>query len=104
MGAGGLRNYVQIKEYAAAKNNYGEEVKTWSVFASTWAEIKPIKAEEYFSAMSERHKVTHRVIVRYISGVKPNMIIEFGGRTFEIIGIRDYYERTKYLELMCKEQ
>jgi len=103
MGAGKLRHLVQIRKYEAVKNDYGEESKTWVLFSNAWAEVKPLKAEEYFSAFGTEHTATHRIIIRYIAGLTSDMDIFFEGRQFEIVGVRDYFERHKYIEIIAKE-
>ena len=103
MAAGALRNLVQIREYSPLRTSTGAEAKTWKLYTSAWAEVKPVKAEEYFSEMSLQHKVTHRIIMRYAAGIRPDMQIVFSGRIFHIVGIRDFFERHKYLEIMAEE-
>lgn len=103
MNPGKLRHLVSIQHHAKSRNEYGEVVESWSEFAKAWAEVKPIKSNEYFAAFKERAEVTHRVVMRYIDGIKPSMRIEAKGRVFEIVGIRNFFERDEYLEVMCKE-
>ena len=104
MPAGKLRYYIEIQQFSSVKNDFGEVTKSWTTFANCWAEVKPIKASEYFTANSENFKVSHRVVIRYIEGIKPGMRIIHEGRTFEVVGVRDYFERHQYLELMCEEK
>ncbi len=103
MNPGRLRHLVEIQTLTKTQNEFGEVVEDWSLFAKSWAEIKPLKASEYFAAFKEHHEVTHRVVIRYIEGIKPFMRIIHKGRIFEITAIRNYLERNEYLELICKE-
>jgi len=103
MNPGKLRHLVSIQHQAKSRNEYGEVVQSWSEFVRAWAEIKPIKSNEYFASFKERVEVTHRVVMRYIDGIKPSMRIETKGRTFEIVGIRNFFERDECLEIMAKE-
>lgn len=103
MASGKLRNLIQIRQYTSTRNSYGEDVKIWELFSNAWAEIKPIKAAEFFAAQGASYETTHRIVIRYIEGVKPDMQIVYRGRIFDIVAIRDYSERHRYLEIMAKE-
>ena len=103
MNPGRLRHLVSIRYRTKSQNEFGEVVENWMQLTKAWAEIKPIKANEYFAAFKEQAEVTHRVVMRYIDGIKPSMRIEAKGRLFEIVGIRNFFEKNEYLEIMCKE-
>lgn len=102
-GAGKLRHLVDVEHYQELQNDFGESVKSWSLFKKAWAEIKPISGKEFFEAAKENSEISHRVIIRYTSGVLPSMRVKFDGRLFEIEAARDFYERHRYIELMCRE-
>lgn len=103
MASGKLRHPIEIQEYTETKNAFGEEVRVWVTYAAVWAEVKPVKADEYFASQKNNHMVTHRVITRFIDGVKPNMRIVRDSRVFEIVGVRNFFEKDAFLELMCEE-
>ena len=103
MNPGRLRHLISIQYRIKSQNEFGEVVENWMELTKAWAEIKPIKSNEYFAAFKERAEVTHRVVMRYVEGIKPSMRIEAKGRVFEIVGIRNYFERDEYLEIMAKE-
>ena len=104
MRCGSLRHKVEIQTFSSGKNSFGEVEKVWNKFTNAWADIKPIKASEYFRADKLQHTISHRVIIRYIPGIKPDMRIVFRDRVFEIKAIRDFFEKNKTLELMCEEK
>ena len=98
-----LRHFIEIQQRVEDKNEFGEAIYTWEKFIKTWAEIKPITSKEFFAAQGLQNETTHRVIIRYLSDIKPDMRIIFENRVFKITAIRDYFERHKFLEIMCKE-
>jgi len=102
-GAGNLHHLVEIQHYQESQNDLGESLKSWTLFKKAWAEIKPISGKEFFQASKENNEVSHRVIIRFIDGILPSMRVKFKDRFFDIESSRDYFERNKYLELMCKE-
>ncbi len=104
MNPGKLRHPIVIEVATDVRNEFGEPEQTWTEFEQTWAEIKPIKAGEFFSAVGTQHEVTHRIVTRYIEGIKPDMRIRFEDRIFEITAIRNFFERDEYLEILAKER
>ena len=104
MNPGRLRHLIEIEQVAQEKNEFGENEPAWHPFARAWAEIKPIKAGEFFSAKGLEHEVTHRLIIRYISGFKPDMRIKHKGRIFGIDAVRNFFERDEYLEILAREE
>jgi SPP1 family predicted phage head-tail adaptor len=86
--AGSLRHRIVIEQVARAGDGVGGSVETWSTFATVWAKVSPVSAGQQLWAESLRHKITHRVLLRYLSGVASDMRISFDGRTLQITGFR----------------
>lgn len=104
MMAGALRHRVTIEEPAnAGRGGYGGAIKNWVPWAQVWAEVKPLKGEEYFEAQAAQSEVTHTVFIRFLDGVRPKMRINHGGRILNIKSIINPQERGKYLQIMCAE-
>jgi len=104
MASGIFRHPVTVQRLTGVRNEYGEKTDTWEDLFETWAEVKPIRSREFFSATAVNSEVTHRVVMRYDSRVKANMRILHEGRIFEIEGPpRDYMERHDKIELLCRE-
>jgi len=104
MRIGKLRHYISIQDRTETKNEFGEAEYNWNDFAKAYAEIKPVTAKEYFAAQGEVAQVTHRIVMRYKSGVKPKMRILFKDRVFDIKAVRDYFEKNRVLEIMAQEK
>lgn len=104
MRAGRLRHQITIQGTTETQNSYGEPVTAWTDFASVRAEITPISGREYFAAQEVRSDVTHRVRLRYLSGVTSQMRIMFGSRIMDIESVINVNERNHELQLMCVER
>jgi len=102
MKIGKLRHLISFIGYETSTNEYGEAEKSEVEVLKTWAEVKPVTSKEYFN-QGDFLKTTHRIIVRYSDKIKPTQKIKFEDRKFEITGIRDFFEKHKYLEIMAKE-
>jgi len=103
MRAGWLRHRVTIQKKTTSQDSYGAEQETWTNVATVWAGIEPLRGREYIDAQNATAEVTHRVRIRYQSGITPRMRVSFGSRTFEIVSVINVLERNRELELMCRE-
>lgn len=104
MRGGTLKKRITIEQLEGSLDSYGEEAMTWVTFASVRASVRPVSGREYFAARQEQSEVTHKVRFRYVSGVTPDMRINYGGRYFDIAFINDIFERHREIEIMATEQ
>ncbi len=65
-------------------NSIGEPTFTYSTFATRWIALLPLSGAERVASLQNEGTVTHRVRMRYTSGLKPKMRLVSEGRTFEI--------------------
>jgi SPP1 family predicted phage head-tail adaptor len=94
---------VTIKDKVVARDTYGEEDVTWTDVAAVWAEILPIRGREYLEMDQAQADVTHRVYLRWRTGIEPTMRLYFGSRVLQIESVIRPEERRVGLELICKE-
>ena len=78
-------------------------LETWSTYATVQASIEPISGREYFAAQSTQADVTHRIRIRYLSGIVPKMRVSYNSRIFDILSVINVGERNRELQLMCRE-
>lgn len=64
MEAGRLRNRVTLQKRTKTKNSLGEEVLDWVDFAVVWAEVTPIRGQEYFAAGQLQRSADIRLRIR----------------------------------------
>ena len=103
MRIGILKHKVIIQSHTITKDGYGAEVSTWEDFTTTYASIEPLSGSELFSAQQTYNKVISKIRMRYISGIKTDMRINYDGRLFDIEAILNIRELNKELQLMCSE-
>jgi len=104
MNPGRLRHKIDIEQEATTPNSYGEPTQSWSAFLSSIsASIDPVSGREYFASDMTNAEVTHKIRVRYRTGIFPKMRVKFGTRYFDIVSVLNFEERNKELLLMCKE-
>jgi len=103
MQAGSLRHRIEIQHRTEASDGIGGKTTTWTRYCYARAGIWPLKASEALEAMRLEHRITHRIRIRYISGIEASMRIKFGTRYFDIVSIINREERNKELDLMATE-
>ena len=84
------------------RNSLGESISSWSTFEEVWANVQGVSAREFLLAGQQQVEVSHRVKMRYLTGLKPQMRLLWRGRTLEIISILEHENRSVH-ELICQE-
>lgn len=103
MRAGNLRHVITIQEKTLTSDGMGGNTEAWATFAIVRAAIWPVSAKERVSNQQLEHEITHKIRVRYFSGVTAAMRVVFDSRTFEILSIVNWEERNITLDLICEE-
>jgi SPP1 family predicted phage head-tail adaptor len=100
---GRLRHRIAIEQVAETQDPDGSVIESWSTYAIAQASIEPISGREYFAAQTTQADVTHRISLRYLTGVTPKMRVKYGSRIFDILSVINTRERSVELQLMCRE-
>ena len=102
MDAGRLRERVTVQQAAESRNALGETVLSWSTYAERWASVEGVSAREALAAGQQDVTITHRVRMRYVSGMTQNMRIAWRSRTLNIVSLLEYGNRTEHVAI-CEE-
>jgi len=101
---GDLRHRITFQECQKTPDGHGGfDVAGWSDVVTVWAGIEPISGREYFYAQQIKAEVTHKVRIRYRTGITEEMRIKYGERILEIEAVRDLNEQHKVIEIFCRE-
>ncbi len=73
MQAGKLRHRVQIGVKTVTRNATGEEVVTYPVAATVWAQVESSGGGESISQAQAAATLNYMVTLRYYAGLKPTM-------------------------------
>lgn len=85
MDPGKLRHWIEIQERVTAQDpDTGVLTETWPTFAEVFAQVEPLSARDFIAAAAQQSKVTARVTIRFLEGVKPSMRIIHGSHTYQI--------------------
>ena len=107
MKAGPLRNLITIQEPTLTQSTSGAVTTAWSTFKAAWGAVEPLSGSERLNADQVFADMTHRVRIRYTSGVTTAMRLQFTSdtttHTLEIVSIVNLAQRNVELELFCRE-
>ena len=104
LNSGKYRHKVVFQKLVESQDSYGQEDNIWVDDFEARVGIFPLTSKEYFDAQTLSNTVTHKVLLRYRTGVTSDMRLIFNGRIFNIIGVPiNFQERNVELLLMCKE-
>lgn len=105
--AGKLRHRITFQQFDGQADSYGDPLDAddthWLDVATTWASVDPISGRDFYAAEQKQSEVTHKVRLRYRSGITTAMRIFWKRRKMQIISVIDWEERHESLLLMCKE-
>jgi len=79
------------------------DTSTWTDYATVWAAIWPVSANDTIQTNATVMVVSHRIRIRYRSILKSSWRVKFGNRFFAIVSILNPNEKNEYLDLLCKE-
>lgn len=100
---GKLRRRVTLQELVKTDDGYGGTIETWQDITTIWAAIEPLRGNERYTAQQVQSELSHKVTIRYRTGIKPQMRLLYKDRIFEIEAVLDVEERHQWLELLCSE-
>jgi SPP1 family predicted phage head-tail adaptor len=104
MRAGLLRHRVEILSKVVARNEFNEEVIAWTnVVARVWAAVEPLSGREFIEGRQVEADVSTRIRIRHRPGIRPEMRVAWGDRTYTIQAVLDHLDRSRELHLMCTE-
>ena len=104
MRAGDLRHYVAFQDVTEAEDGMGGVVTTFSTTFYDYVAIWPLSAKEMVENLRVSADITHRVRMRYRTGVSNSMRIVWGSRTLEVkTAPINKDERNHTIDLICLE-
>lgn len=97
--------FQQYDENATNENGFPveDENEKWSDVKTVWAMIKTLQGREYYEAAATQNENTVRFVIRYTTGINPDMRIKYKDRAFEILSVINDDELNKTLTIIAKE-
>lgn len=101
--AGKYRVPVTIQQRQFATDSFGSATEDWADIVHVRAGVFPLTGSEFFKANEINSEITHRVHIRYVPGITPDMRVVLNGRYLMITSVSNYQERNIELQMYCKE-
>jgi SPP1 family predicted phage head-tail adaptor len=101
--AGDLDQRITLQQITETRDSFGGVTETWTDVATVWAGISMLSGRESFAAQHVYAEATHRVIVRYRTGVDAKMRVKWGSKYLNIISVDETVRRKGMLVLVCEE-
>jgi SPP1 family predicted phage head-tail adaptor len=98
-----MRERVTIQQATERRNSLGEITLEWSAFAERWASVEGLSSREVLLLGQQKTDGTHRVQLRYVTGLTSAMRVLWRGRVLEITTLLEHANRSEH-ELLCTER
>lgn len=103
--AGRLKHRIVIERLEKLTDEGGGTIEAWKPWANVWAAVDPMYGKEAEQAKATQAEITHKVVIRFLKGLTPDMRVRFkGDRIFNIEFIKNPREQNEQLELLCVEE
>lgn len=103
MQAGTLDQQVTIQIATHTRGTSGEQKQTWQTWRTVWANVQTSSGSENFYSPQLTAETTHKLKLRYLTGLKPTMRALWRGRILDITFVDESRQRQGELYLLCKE-
>jgi len=101
--AGTLNRQVTIEQRNLVKDTFGQQVETWTTFATTRASIEPLSGAQVVAAGAQLGETMVQVVMRWRPGVTAAMRVRYQGAIYSIVSVLDEYAKHRKLTLLCQE-
>lgn len=102
--AGELRHKVRIIEIGLSQTAGGATETANNLVVDCQAAIEALQGRELYAAQQRIAEVTHRITIRYRTGVKAKHRVWYGGREFQVEAVFDPLETRRFLVLLSIER
>ena len=105
MRAGLARHTVEIQAASQTADAIGHMTTTWAKEATRKAQIDALRGAEYLAAQQAERKTTHRVRMRYYSGLTSAHRLYWTeeAKTLDIVAVCPVGQKRRMVEVMCVE-
>lgn len=101
---GELRHVIEIQTYTEEQQGDYGQTRTWTTVKKVRAKIEPVSGMVKFDTMQINQTVTHKITIRFYPNVTSENWILFDNRRLRIRYVKNFLERTMWLELLCEEE
>jgi SPP1 family predicted phage head-tail adaptor len=100
---GEMRERVTVQVASQTTNTLGEATFTWADSTTVWASVTGVSAAEALQNGQQDSTITHRVRLRYLSGLTSRDRFKWRDRTLAIVSLLEFANRSEHVAV-CEEQ
>ena len=98
-----LNKRITLQYPTKVPDGMGGFTTSWVDAATLWAAIWPVSAGEQIQAQAPTMTITHRIRIRFRTGIRAAWRIKFADRYFNIVSVVDQNMSHRWLDIMAKE-
>lgn len=103
MRIGRQRHRLVLESSTETRDAAGGVTQTWALVEVLWASIDPVKVDERPTSAQVGATATHKLRMRYYSGLTHSMRFKFGSRYFYVVEILNPAELNVEQQVMVRE-
>lgn len=100
---GALDKRISLQSPTLVADDMGGSTVTWATSYTVAAAVWPASASEQVKAGAPVMSITHRIRIRYRSGVLASWRILYNTRYFSIVSVTSPNEAREWIDLLCRE-
>ena len=101
---GTLTDRVTLQRKIVSDEPEGGAVAVYSTLSTVWARVRQLSARSAYAEDARGQSISHAVVMRFRTDLKPGDRIVYRGRTLEIAALTDINGRRAYLSCQCSER
>jgi SPP1 family predicted phage head-tail adaptor len=101
---GTLTDRVTLMRKVVSEEPEGGEVAVYTTLSTVWARVRQLSARAAYMDDARGQTISHAVVLRYRTDLKPGDRIVYRGRNLEIAALADINGRRAYLSCQCSER
>lgn len=102
MGIGEFRHRIILKKVVISQDEIGNEQVQEVPLGSVWAKVSNLYGKEYYEAAAVQQEKMVSFLIRYNSQVDALTVIEFQGKSYNIIFVDNIKYGNKLMELKAE--
>lgn len=100
---GSFKHGIIVQTLTETADGFGGFTRSWADTITVAAMIKPLNGFERAQGRQLEAAASHKITIRYRTGLSTKQRISYGGRYFDIASIINLDEANKYIEIMALE-
>ena len=101
---GTLTDRVTLMRKSTSEEPEGGEIAVYSALGTVWARVRQLAARSAHVEAARGQSISHAVVIRFRTDLKPGDRIVYRGRSLEIAALADINGRRAYLSCQCGER